>query len=62
MAIILDDYKAEVNKLLTSNTLSGLELKAKIEELQGIKNKKLSAILTEEQLVKIIPTTEREKK
>jgi type IV secretory pathway VirB4 component len=59
---IMDDYKASVNKVINDNTLTSLQVSARIEELQDKKNKQLSPLLTEEQLLKIVPTTERENK
>ncbi|UKJ06176.1 hypothetical protein [Solitalea lacus] len=58
---IINLYKESV-KILLSKGLSEVELRAKIDLLIDEKNEKLKKILTTEQLEKIVPKTELQKK
>lgn len=59
VAAIMADYKANAHKAVDDKSLSPLALRAKLDTLIAEKNSRLEKILTEQQLQKIIPTTER---
>lgn len=58
---IMDNYKQNIKKAINDKTLKPEELQAKISLLMDEKNTRLSLILNELQLQKIVPTTERRK-
>ncbi len=58
---ILDQYKQEAKAAVNNKSLKDDERKVKLDQLIGDKNSKLKKILTELQLQKIVPTTERRK-
>jgi hypothetical protein len=59
VATIMDDYKTAANLLVNDKTITQQQLKEKFETLIDQKNIKLEKILTELQLQKIIPPSER---
>lgn len=58
---ILADYKTNANKVTDNKKLNAAEMRTKIDALIEDKNIKLKKILTEEQLFKFLPTTEKKK-
>lgn len=56
---ILDEYKENAKKVISDNSQSEDARKLKLNQLIDVKNSSLEKILTEEQLKKIIPTSER---
>ena len=61
VAAVMDNYKQNAKKAINDNALKPEALKAKINLLIEEKNNQLSLLLNEQQLQKIIPTTERPK-
>ena len=61
VVLILDQYKGKAKASINDKTLTGDSLRVKLDQLIDEKNSSLEKILTEEQLKKIIPTTERRK-
>ena len=59
VALIMDDYKTAANLLVNDKTITQQQLKEKFDILIDEKNSKLEKILTEPQLQKMIPNTER---
>ncbi len=59
---IMATYKADAGKVAESKKLSPQEMRAKIDVLIDEKNAKLKKILTDEQLDKLLPTTEKVKR
>jgi len=57
---IMDAYKTEAKALMVKNSDQKV-LRAKFDSLITAKNQKLAAILTKEQLAKMVPTTEIKK-
>lgn len=55
---ILLSYKEGINKVSAETNLDEKAKRVKIDQLIDEKNRKLSAILSREQLRKIVPTTE----
>lgn len=55
----MDDYKAAANLLVNDKNLTQEELRTKFNILIDEKNSKLEKILTEPQLQKMIPSSER---
>jgi hypothetical protein len=62
VATIMDDYKAAANLLVNDKTITQQQLKEKFDILIDEKNSKLEKILTEPQLQKMIPNSERKNK
>ena len=62
VATIMDDYKAAANILVNDKTVTQEELRTKFTVLIDEKNSKLEKILTEPQLQKMIPSSERKNK
>lgn len=62
VASIMNDYKTAANVLVNDKTITQEELRTKFNILIDEKNSKLEKILTEPQLQKMIPTTERKNK
>ena len=58
----MDEYKSAAKKIIDDSSLNEGTKKIKFDALIDDKNKKLGQILTEQQLNKIIPTTERRPK
>lgn len=58
---ILADYKPNANKVAENKKLNAANMRIKIDALIADKNTKLKKILTEEQLFKLLPTTEKKK-
>jgi len=54
---IMDAYKTEAKALMVKNADQKV-LRAKFDSLITVKNQKLAAVLTKEQLAKVVPTTE----
>lgn len=61
VASILDQYKAAANQAASDKNLSQQQIRTKLDLLIDEKNSRLEKILTEQQLLEIIPTTERRK-
>ncbi|WP_276359155.1 hypothetical protein [Daejeonella sp. H1SJ63] len=61
VAFILDQYKEKAKASINDKSLTGDSLRVKLDQLIDDKNSKLKKILTEQQLQKIVPTTERRK-
>lgn len=62
VVLIMDQYKADAKKLIGDKALTESVRRVKFKALIDEKNSKLEKILTEEQLQKIVSTTERNKK
>ncbi|WP_017256995.1 hypothetical protein [Pedobacter arcticus] len=58
---IMADYKTNASKVAESKKLAPQEMRTKIDVLIEEKNNKLKKLLTQEQLNKLLPTTERTK-
>lgn len=58
----MDDYKTAANLLVNDNAITQPQLNEKFDVLIDEKNSKLEKILTEPQLQKMIPNTERKNK
>lgn len=58
---IMATYKASASKVMESKKLNPEEMRIKIDALIEEKNVKLKKNLTEEQLDKLLPTTEKKK-
>ena len=58
---IMAAYKTNAGKLAENKKLDPTEMRAKIDALIEEKNSKLKKILTEEQLNKFLPTSEKKK-
>ena len=56
---ILDQYKQEAKAAVNNKSLKDDERKVKLDQLIDEKNSKLKKILTEQQLQKIVPSTEK---
>jgi archaellum component FlaF (FlaF/FlaG flagellin family) len=59
VAVINDNYKQSVKNVISDGGLSEKQKRSKIDVLIAEKNRQLNAILTREQLNKIVPTSER---
>ncbi len=59
VVVIMDNYKQNAKKALNNKALKPEEVKAKMDLLIDEKNKQLALLLNEQQLRKIIPTSER---
>lgn len=58
---IMASYKTSANKIIDNKKLDPEEIRTKIDILIEEKNIKLKKILTQEQLDKLLPTTEKRK-
>jgi hypothetical protein len=61
VAQIIDNYKLKAKALSNNTSLTEEDKRFKFQELIDAKNASLTKILTEQQLQKIVPSTERKK-
>ena len=59
VVLIMDQYKADAKKLINDKNLTEDARRMKFDGLIDEKNSKLKKVLTEQQLEKMVPTTER---